>query len=324
MNITISRGSLIYITVLLLSFLLFAGIYYFFLQKQLEEYKKDEDLKKNYEAALMDLEQTFSQVDPETLIREWRTQVVPWEEALKQRAKFFNISNWADHEVPPKEGVILKFWYEEQAQKMIQQLYEKVGEKMGRYDLFPQDIRRSLGVLTLEEISSMDVTEQMVNNQLAKLAFGIKMCEFLLDSKMASIDEIVAWQPFVQLPDFERLLSFHLFGVRCSITMKDFVTFVEEKMRLADRYFNINGIRIQYPYIAYNVEPLLQVEMIISQANYNPPKETGADIRLQYQTQMGATAPARQRERENAAAAEQVGFFAKAWKWFKRNILYMN
>jgi len=323
MNITISRGTIIYITVLLLSFSLFAGIYYFFLQKQLVEYKKDEDLKKTYEAALMDLEQTFSQTDPETLIREWRTQVIPWEEALKQRAKFFNISNWAEHEVPPKEGVILKFWYEEQAQKMVQQLYEKVGEKMGRYDLFPQDIRRSLGVLTLEEISRLDITEQMVNKELAKLAFGIKMCEFLLNSKMASIDEIVYWPPIIRSPDFEKLLSFYLFGIRCTITMKDFVNFVEEKMRLSDRYFNINAVRIQYPYIAYNTEPLLQVELIISQASYTPPPKE--DINLQYRAQMSATAPARQREAgASATAAEQAGFFSKAWKWFKRNILYMN
>ncbi|HOK08404.1 MAG TPA: hypothetical protein PLT82_03525 [Candidatus Hydrogenedens sp.] len=323
MNITISRGTIIYITVLLLSFLLFAGIYYFFLQKQLAEYKKDENLKKNYEAALMDLEQTFSQTDPEVLIREWRAQVVPWEETVKQRSAFFNLSNWTEHEVPPKEGVILKFWYEEQAQKMIKQLYEKVGEKMGRYDLFPQDIRKSLGVPTLDEISRQDVTEQVVNRALAKLAFGIKMCEFLLDSKMASIDDIVFWQPINQAPEFEKLLSFYLFGIRCTMNMKDFVNFVEEKLRLSNRYFNINCIRIQYPYIAYNVEPLLQIEMIISQANYNPPKEVGADIRLQYQAQMGAGAPGR-KGATATTTTEEPGFFGKAWKWFKRNILVMN
>lgn len=323
MNMTISKGTIIYITVLLLSFLLFAGIYYFFLQKQLTAYKKDEDLKKTYESALKDLEQTFSRTDPEVLIREWRAQVVPWEEALKDRAKFFNISNWTDHEVPPKEGVILKFWYEEQAQKMVKQLYDKVGEKMGRYDLFPQDIRKSLGVLSLDEISRMDVTEQIVNRELAKLAFGIKMCEFLLDSKMASIDDIVFWPPITQHPAFEKLLSFFVFGIRCSMTMKDFVNFVEQKLRLADRYFHINAIRIQYPYIAYNVEPYLQIEMIISQANYKPPQEVGADVRFQYQAQMGVGAQRRQNIQEQTRT-EQVGFMSKAWKWFKRYILFTN
>ncbi len=324
MNITITRGTIIYITVLLLSFLLFAGVYYFFLQKQLAEYKKDEDLKKTYETALKDLEQTFSKTDPQVLIREWRTQVVPWEEALKSRATFFNLSNWTDHEVPPKEGVILKFWYEEQAQKMIRQLYEKVGEKMGRYDLFPQDIRKALGVYTLDEISRMDVTEKLVNEQLAKLAFGIKMCEFLLDAKMTSIDDIVFWPVIPRAEQFEKLLSFFIFGVRCTMTMKDFVNFVEQKLRLADRYFHINGIRIQYPYIAYNVEPLLQIEMLIAQANYNPPKEgVGADIKLQYQAQLGAGGQQRQGT-QSTTSTEQVGFATKAWKWFKRNILYMN
>ncbi|MGC8737096.1 MAG: hypothetical protein ACP5UA_00455 [Candidatus Hydrogenedens sp.] len=323
MNITISRGTLIYITVLLLSFLLFTGVYYFFLQKQLTAYKKDEDLKKAYENALKDLEQTFSRTDPEVLIREWRAQVIPWEDALKKRSSFFNLSNWTDHEVPPKEGVILKFWYEEQAQKMVKQLYEKVGEKMGRYDLFPQDIRKSLGVLSLDEISRTDVTEELVNRQLAKLAFGIKMCEYLLDSKMVSIDDIVFWPPISQHPDFEKLLSFFVFGVRCNMTMKDFVNFVEQKLRLADRYFHINALRIQYPYIAYNVEPLLQIEMVISQANYKPPQEVSIDIQLQYQTQMGAGGQRRQSVNKDTSA-EQAGFFAKAWKWFKRYILYTN
>lgn len=324
MNITISRGTLIYIAVMTASFLLFAGVYYFFLQKQLTAYKKDEDLKKAYENALKDLETTFSQTDPQVLIREWRSQVVPWEEALKERAGFFNLSNWTDHEIPPKEGVILKFWYEEQAQKMEKQLYEKVGEKMGRYDLFPQNIRKALGVMTLDEISRMDVTEQLVNRELAKFAFGIKMCELLLDSKVASLDDIVYWPPIQNSPNFEKLLSFFVFGVRCTMTMKDFVNFVEQKLRLADRYFHINALRIQYPYIAYNVEPYLQIEMVISQANYKPPKEVGADLQLQYSAQMGGVGMQRRQQAQGTETTEQQGFFQKAWKWFKRYILYTN
>lgn len=322
----ISRGTIIYVTVLFSCFLVFLGIYYFFLHRQLAQYRKDEELKELYERTLRDLENTFSKTDPELLIREWRAQVVPWEEALKERSKFFNLSNWSEHETPPKEGVILKFWYEEQAQKMIRELYEKVGEKMGRYDLFPQDIRRALGVPTLEEISRQDVTEQVVNQALSKLAFGIKMCEFLLDSKIVSLEDIVYWPPIRQAPQFEKLLTFHIFGIRCYMSMKDFVNFVEEKLKLADRYFAINGLRIQYPYIGYNTEPMLQIEMLISQANYSPPQEVSIDLRAQYQAQMGmGMAPGVRRSGPGATTqAEPVSFWGKAWKWFKRYILYTN
>lgn len=323
MNIT--RGTIIYVSVLTICFLIFAGVYYFFLQRQLAQYKKDEELKNLYETALKDLEQSFSKTDPEILIREWRAQVIPWNEALNERSKFFNLSNWGEHETPPKEGVILKFWYEEQAQKMIKELYEKVGEKMGRYDLFPQDIRRSLGVPTLEEISRQDVTEQVVNQALAKLAFGIKMCEFLLDSKVLSLDEIVYWPPIRQAPQFEKLLSFHIFGIRCSMTMKDFVNFIEEKLKLADRFFAVNCLRIQYPYIGYNTEPILQIEMLISQANYSPPKEVGIDLKAQYQAQMGVgIGGGVGRGTVGTTQTEQISFWGKAWKWFKRYILYTN
>ena len=101
---------------------------------------------------------------------------------------------------------------------------------------------------------------------------------------------------------------------------------------MADRYFSVDGMKITYPYIAYNVEPQLQVQMLLTQANYRKAFVEGAD-------KEGAAPPgapgapgaapggfaALQRPTDvQRAPVEEPGVFGKAWKWFKTNVLVMH
>ena len=72
---------------------------------------------------------------------------------------------------------------------------KRLVERMGRYDLFPQDIRQSLAVPTLDSLAAADVNEQEVNQWLGRLAFGIKTCELLLDAKASVINQVSLWAP---------------------------------------------------------------------------------------------------------------------------------
>jgi hypothetical protein len=325
------KGQLIYAAILLSILGVFAGVYKFYFEAKLAAYTQDENTKKALEAALDDLEQSFSRTDPEVLTREWRGQTVPWSDAVAARAGFFHWGGWYDHETPPKEGPILKFWYDEECRKMLRKLYEKVGEKMGRYDLFPPDIRQNLNIPTLDDWTNIDVQELEVNRQLGRLGFGIMACDLLLNAKASSINDISLWPPIRQAPEFNKLLTLQTVGMSFTITAKNLVALLEEKVRLADRYFNVNAIRITYPYIAMNVEPNLQVEMLITQAGFvaqargegdtgtagpGPGQQQPSDLANVYNTSIRPKAP--------VAPPPEPGFFGKAWKWFKRNILVVS
>lgn len=316
-----NRGRIIYASVLFSVFAAFGAVYQFYFKARLEAYRKDELFAIELQGTLDGLADTFKETTPDELTRAWRAQIQPWNDAVTERAKFFNLGGWFEHEKPPAESLILKFWYDEQSQKELRKLYQKVGEKMGRYDLFPPDIRENLGIPVLDDWANIDVTERDVNRELARLNFGIKTCELLLDAKVSSLNDVVMWQTAYQSPAYNKLLNLQTTGMSFTITMKNLVALLEEKFRLANRYFTVNGLRITYPYIAINAEPELQVEMLVTQAEFVNQQE-GGNLRQAFDQNVAPrTAPT---TAAPAPSAVPTGFFGKAWKWIKVNIFVTN
>lgn len=324
-----NKGRIIYAAILLAVFGVFGGVYKFYFEAKLKAYSQDDQLKNKLEGVLEDLETTFSNTDPDLLTREWRTQIVPWGDAIADRASFFTMGNWFDHEMPPKEVGILKFWYDQECRKMLRALYEKVGEKMGRYDLFPQNIMGDLEIPTVDDWATIDVTEQEVNRQLARLSFGISACQLLLEAKASSISEVVLWPTIPRAAQYGKLLNLQTVGMSFTITAKNLVSFFDEKLRLSDRYFSVNAMRIKYPYIAVNREPELEVELLVTQASFAKPDQEGGgaaagpgqkpNLENEYTQRVVPRAP-----RAPQAPPPEPGFFGKAWKLFKRYVLVMN
>ncbi len=330
-----NKARIIYALALCTVLGIFFGVYQFYFKEKLAAYQRDAVLCQKLEERLKDLEEFFQKSDPDTIVREWRSQVVPWTEAIIDRAKFFTFGDWYEHEKPPKEGGgILKFWYDEQANKLVYDLYQKVGERMGRYDLFPPDIRQAMGAPTLDDLASTDVNEEDVNLWLGRLVFGIKACEMLLEAKASSISQVSLWS----MRRDDELMLMQTVGCSFTMTMRDLVKLLEDNLSCAERYFNVNAIRITYPYIGYNIEPQLNVEMVLTQ-------EAFKQVRLNALAEgnipgvggpgQGPTAAPGARDayrtsgmdRSRGAGqtpAAEPGFFGKAWKLFKRYILYTN
>lgn len=334
-----TKGRIIYAVTLLAVLSAFGAVYQFYLKEKLEAYHQDELLKKALEDTYSSLAQTFSNTSPEKLVQIWKFQSQPWNDALEERSKYFTAGDWFDHESPPKEGVILKVWYEETSNKMIWKLYEKVGEKMaGRYDLFPGDIRGTLGVPSISDWAGQNVTEDIVNAALGRLSYGIKVCDMLLAAKASSIRDIVIWPERVDREGYSDLLRLQTLGLSFTMTSKDLVNFLEENLRLADRYFNVDALRISYDYIAYPNEPHLNVEMLLTQAMFNPrsaaPPGGGAPVAAPGMPPMGPQElwarqnmqgmRPRSRRYGDEGPPPEPGFFGKAWKLFKRYVLYSN
>lgn len=333
-----SKGTIISVLILALALGAFGAVYKLYFQPKLEAYKLDEQLEASLQIAYDELVQSFDGRDPELLVRAWREEIQPWRDAFAQRTTFFNWGGWGTHEPIPQEGPILRFWYEEQTNKVLMALYEKVGETLGNYALFPNDIRVDLGVLTADNLHG-DATEQDIMQELIKLSYGVSMCELLLDAKATSIQHVYLW-PVRQDPAHNEMIRLRTMGLAFTISARDLVSFIEEQFRLANRFFNIDGIRITYPYIAYNTEPQLQVEMLVTQGNFvkrasgtpaaptqvaAAPRAPGAAAADVYAASGIPDAPegfgSRRAQQEEV---KEPGVFGRAWKWFKRHYLYMN
>jgi len=312
----------------------FGAVYQFYFREKLETYKQDRLFKDELEKTYQALETDFSGYKPDVLIRAWKGVVQPWNDAIADRAKYFNCGDWYEHESAPEEGPILKFWYDDESNKMIWDFYQKVLTAMGTYNRVPADIRAMLGVPYVSEWAGINVTKQDVRLALDRLSFGLSACELLLDAKATRIDNVVLW-PHRQDQKSGKLLKLHTVGLAFSMTLKDLVAFIDS-LRTQDRYFNIDAMSISYRYIAYPVEPQPDIQMLLTQGEFAPPKERPGGVRSLQPSAPGGGGGGSARElfargfgrnrpeREDRMAQKPPGPFGRAWKWFKRHVLYTN
>lgn len=327
-------------TLLLMAVLgIFGAVYQLYFKEKLEMYSRDQELLTALEGAYKNLSTTFSGYRPDVLTEAWRAQRLPWTEAVTERTKFFNLGGWYAHERPPENVPILRFWYGDAANKQINDVYQKLGNSANLgYGRFPMDLYTTFGVPRMEDYSGYNVRRPEVNRALGRLAFGISAMEMLADANASLISEIVIW-PNQEKPEHSGLLISRTVGFSFSISMEDLVTLLE-KLRTEERYFSVDAIQMDYPYILYPQEPQLQVKMLLTQvtakpkpAGAAPGAAPGAAALAAAPTTLAAAAGPRSAQqlfqlegfdRNRAVKVEEPGFFSKAWKWFKRFYLYSN
>ena len=309
----------------------FFGVWHFFFKELFAGYQQDSALKDSLEATLKQMEDNFSGYKPELLIDEWQNMVQPWRNAREERAKFFNFGGWYDIEIKPQEDRILKFWYTEETNTMLMELYKKVYEKMGGYDRFPLDLRAMLNVPKEEDWSGQNVTKEQIDLSLRKLQFGIQISEFLLKANIGSLTTIAVWPR--RFPEaHQQMLGLQTVGLNFTMTARDLVRFLES-LRQEQRYFTVDALRVTYPYISYAGEPQLNVRLLLTQANYRPPHEEsapGAAVAGAPGAAFGPggspmVIPPREIDPDRITVKpEELGPVGRFWKWFKRTVLYMN
>ena len=324
-----NKGRIIGTTVLALVFGALGFAYFQYIQPQFEQYKKDEKLRASLEDTYKSIQVAFQGYQPELLMNAWQNKLEPWRNARNERAAYFNYGDWFNHEKPAKDSDrMVKFWYSDTANKMAQDFYGELYKKYGRYDTYPQDFRAAVGAATDQEWQGRDVTDAEVNRNLEKMAYGLSVCRLLLKYNVPQVAQLRLWAPRIT-DEYAQMLLAQTAGVQFTISAKDLVKMLDD-LRTGDRYFTVDALKITYPYIAYNVEPQLQVSMLLSQARY---RKVFVENSEAAQGAPGAPVPGAPGvpgaspmplRPPGPPPLEEPGVIGSAWKWFKNNILYIH
>jgi len=236
------------------------GVYQFYYKKQVEEFNKNILRLEQLQKALDVMEKKFQKFVPKDYIELMAAQVGPLATELGDRSTYFSMGDSMEID-PVPDDVMLKFYYEEQFNKMFAELRQKATTK-GPYFSYPMDT--AFGAIPPNEFSDKPLNAKQVAANLRKVKFGVSIIEMLMDADAASINEISVWPRYY---DYGGQLEMHTVGLDFFMTMTRLVEFIDG-LRLEDRYFNVNGISIQNPYLRYQWDPPLQVRMLLTQAEY--------------------------------------------------------
>ncbi|HOQ90289.1 MAG TPA: hypothetical protein PLO53_04555 [Candidatus Hydrogenedentes bacterium] len=314
------------VVVLLAVFGALGGVWLMFVQPMFDQYKQDERTRQSLEETLDKLRETFAGYKPELMLDLWQRSLQPWRDAREERAKYFNLADWTKYEGQPEEGRMKKFWYFDEINRIVKEFYEKVYAKRGNYNAFPKNPLDMFNTPGQQQYQTRDITDKEIADNLSELTFGLKMCEFLLEHNVTQVNDMVLWPAWIS-KDHAEILGMKTVGIECVMTMRDLAKLMDD-MRTADRYFSVNAIKITYPYIAYNVEPQLNISMIVSQANYLKRKveqsEKAAAPAAGGPAGPGMPPGVAGRPQVQQAPVEEPSAVSKAWKWFKNNVLYIH
>jgi len=318
------------------------AFYKFYLQEKFEAYGRDQKFHDMLATALNDLNTTFHGTRPEVVTGAWSAQVNPWNDALTQRTGYFTFGTWLDHEKYPKGNApMIRFWYEDKIGKDFTKFYQDALKKAPELRGFPSmdQLIANFGVALPGNWLGLNVTEEMVSEELQKLSFGFAASNLLLDAKPTAVYDVRPW-PELQSNEY-KLLKVRRLGLRFQMKAKELVAFLE-KLRTEKRYFTVDAMRVTYPYLSNPNEPELFVEMLLSQAAYAKPSGNflassssmasgPTDAKNAFAQSFGASrrgmggrrGAGRGGDTGAAGAEAEPGAIGKAWKWFKLKVLFM-
>jgi len=244
--------------------LIFAAVgaaYQFFYKTRLAQYAENTQALQNLEKALTDLETQFESKIPEDLIKARKGMVQPLKEQVMQRAAFFNTADLLQID-PIPEGKLLRFYYSDQFNKMLNELRQ---DAYSRTPYRPYPEWSTFGAPRPDELEGRTVTEQEVKDWLSLIKFGAAIVRMLMDAKAVAVYDVQMWP---ERQDYDSLLKMRTVGLSFVMRYADLVAWLD-KLRLENRYFDVNGIGVQNRYLRWAIEPPVEVQMLLTQADFN-------------------------------------------------------
>lgn len=239
----------------------FAG-YQFYYVKQKALCDADVAKLEAYQNAFKHLEETFSGYQPKVMIQAVTDEIQPMAEEVMRRAAFFNTADWGQID-PTPEGKMLRFYYEEQFAKAMNALQEYARAHVP-YCPIPENL--TFGAQKPEELAGKNIEKGALERNLRLIRYGSMVIRMLIDAKAVIINQVELHKGY---PDYEKLLNMRTVGVSFVMNLKDLVLFIDS-LRLRDRFFRIDAISIQNRYMRWPTEPPVEVQMLFTQADFNP------------------------------------------------------
>lgn len=294
------------------------SIYQFYFKSRLTEYRENINRQDQLEARLVELEEKFEGTKPEDMVKAERAEVGPLLEAVDRRARFFRTPEIEETPIPEKG--LFKFIYADEYADKFRELEEYAYTRNPPVYLPPT----TFGAPDPESIQVPKRSE--VVKWLRDIDYGKSRLKRLVDAGAQEIYEFEIWPKRTQYG----LLEMNSLGLYFTMTLRNFVNYMEG-LRTENRYLTVEALQIQNRSLRTYAEPLLDIRLILTEARYNvgeggPGGTLGAggasdsigDIFSQLK--LGNTAF----QASARAKKDELGIFGKAWKWFKRNILYIS
>ncbi|MBI5091246.1 MAG: hypothetical protein HZB26_02250 [Candidatus Hydrogenedentes bacterium] len=239
-----------------------AAVYQFYFRERLDAYAENE---KKYEALskrLDTISKAFSNTKPDAVVTMWSNAVIPWRDAVAQRSEYFNLKEVYEAD-PPPEGVMLKFYYETESNRLIGQLYQAAAMRNPPCNL-PIVASTYFDAPSMSQLAGVSVTKENVTSWLQQIRLGCYVTKQLLDSGVSRIYDLNLWPKRVE----NGSLEMHTAGVSVSITAQNLFTFMD-KLQTSTRYICVNAIKISNRYLySGGRDPQLEVQMLITQARH--------------------------------------------------------
>jgi hypothetical protein len=247
-----SKQALISIVVVLLVGAGMYGAYEFYVKEQLETYKANDDKLVKRISRLQELDKTFDGVKPDLVVTEWSGSVEPWKDEVRRRSEAFNLGDWTKTD-PVPEGILPKFYYEEQLTKLLNERMMMAREK-GQWGV-PMG---TFGSPLMQDLSNQTVKAEQVGGWIGRLKLANGVTKLLLDANPMYVTDISLWQPANRGAN----LKLQTVGYAFAMNLDGLTKFIESLSRRPN-YVDVEAIKISTPTLVYP-DPPLHVEMVVT------------------------------------------------------------
>lgn len=283
--VNVSKATLIYVAVLVLVFAGLAVAYKFILEAQTQQFAAAEKFSQELESKSMSLARTFSQTDPEVVLRSYESQIEPWREAAERRTNQFQMSDAVETEEVP-EDKLPRFYYEDRYLELARAFYEDLAQRGmmqavnlgstgggmggmggmggGKSGGFSGSGSGLFGAQDPSGLAGSAIDEEQINYWLWRLRLGIETVQQVLDAGAVYIGGIDIWDKHTEYGVLECYSVGLYFGMR----MQDFIEFTNQILTDPDQYYRIDGLRIGNRNLASSADPILEIEMVLTRARF--------------------------------------------------------
>lgn len=251
----ISKQTIVMVLLLIIALAAIGTGYQFWVKETLEKYDADEKFAKDLESKLQNLQKTFARTKPELVLEQWTNVIDPWQRSVDDRKQYYTLGDAVQIEEVP-EDKLARYHYEEQYNKLLPALQQEVYDKGVYYQI------TGFGVPAPPSLANTNISVEDVERWLRRIAFGGQTVRMLTDANARQIYAVELWPTRTE----QGVLRMHTVGLAFTMNLADLVAFVDKLTTDRRQFYDINAIWIANRNLVAATEPLLEVQMLLTQA----------------------------------------------------------